>query len=172
MIFFTSDNGYSLGEHRLAKKSSVYEESIRVPLFIKAPGFPTQVSDKLVVNSDLAPTILELTKMSPQIDMDGKSLVPLLKNSNEVNWRKQFLIEYWGSGVVFPSFTAVRNNSYIYVEYETSAEFYNLKDDPYQLNNQYSDSSEEYTMTINEFKNHLSNLRDCMGKTCHMFENG
>ncbi len=169
MIIFTSDNGYILGEHRLAKKHYPYEESIRVPLFIKIPGFQTKSSDKLVINTDLAPTILEFTNTIPKIEMDGKSLLPLLKNQNNEKWRDQFLIEYWGAGIV-PSFSAIRNTSHIYIEYPNSSEFYNIIDDPYQLNNQYLNFEEKNKKIFNELKNQLSLLRDCMGKRCHELE--
>jgi len=171
VIIFTSDNGYAFGEHRLSKKGNVYEESIRVPLFIKAPGFFfPQSSDKLVINNDLAPTILEFANANSNINLDGRSLVPLLSNPDDANWRNKFLIEYWNKGIP-PSFNAIRNTSNIYVEYENSLEFYDLQNDPYQLNNLYPCSTEKCKRQIDEFKKWLSNFKICEGENCRMLEN-
>src|SRR5262245_8668017 len=80
-ILFTSDNGYLLGQHRWKSKVLVYEESIRVPFVLRQPhrAGPASVS-ALVLNNDLAPTILALAGLGPDPGhvMDGRSLLPLL----------------------------------------------------------------------------------------------
>ena len=76
-IVFTSDNGLQLGAHRLLFKDFLYEESTRVPLVIRGPGFPAgAVRQQLVSNVDLAPTIVQLTKARAGLTMDGRSLLP------------------------------------------------------------------------------------------------
>lgn len=60
VLIFTSDNGFMHAEHRLSEKLFAYEESILVPLYIRAPGFPQQTTSRIALNNDLAPTILAL----------------------------------------------------------------------------------------------------------------
>ena len=93
---FTSDNGYLLGQHRWATKVLVYEESIRVPLVVRLPGAagPATVSE-IVLNNDLAPTILALAGVSPDPGhvVDGRPLIPLL-DGTATKWRKRFLVDF------------------------------------------------------------------------------
>ena len=101
VIFFTSDNGVLDGEHRQIGKGLAYEESIRVPLFVRAPGYegPNQVH-QLVINNDIAPTILELSKAQADISLDGRSLVPLLADPEEKDWRQMILIDHWSNSYI------------------------------------------------------------------------
>jgi N-acetylglucosamine-6-sulfatase len=95
-IVFTSDNGHLLGEHRKAQgKWSAYEEDIRVPLIVRGPGVPEgRVRPHMVLNNDLGPTFAQLARVSPPSFVDGRSFVPLLKNSPPPpsNWRSAFLV--------------------------------------------------------------------------------
>jgi len=95
-VFFTSDNGFHLGEHRLhAGKLTAYEEDIRVPLFVRGPGVPgKQVREEIVGNVDLAPTFAELAHATVPDFVDGRSLVPLLREGASAGpWRGAFLVE-------------------------------------------------------------------------------
>lgn len=95
-FLFTSDNGYLLGQHRWKTKVLVYEESIRMPLVARVPGVagPPVVSE-IVLNNDLAPTILALAGASPDPGhvMDGRSLIPLL-DGTATRWRTRFLVDF------------------------------------------------------------------------------
>lgn len=95
-FFFTSDNGYLLGQHRWRTKVLVYEESIRVPLVLRVPGVsgPATVS-RMVLNNDLAPTIAALAGATPDPGhvMDGRSLLPLL-DGTATRWRRRFLVDF------------------------------------------------------------------------------
>lgn len=97
-IFFTSDNGYHLGEHRLpAGKQSPYEEDIRVPLIVRGPGVPAgAVLDHLAGNVDLAPTFADLAGAPVPAFVDGRSLAPLLRPGapDPPAWRGAYLIEH------------------------------------------------------------------------------
>lgn len=99
-IFFTSDNGFHLGEHRLLEgKKTAFEEDIRVPLLVRGPGIPTgKVINQLTGNVDLAPTFAELAGAQTPKFVDGRSLVPLLKGRFVFWWRNAFLLEF-GSAV-------------------------------------------------------------------------
>ena len=91
-IFFTSDNGWFQGEHRIASgKNRSYEESARVPLFVRGPGVPPGSNvEKLALNTDFAPTFAELAGVS--FPADGRSLAPLLRGE-EPRWRSSVLLE-------------------------------------------------------------------------------
>jgi arylsulfatase A-like enzyme len=96
-IFYSSDNGFLMGQHRLgAGKVAPYEESIKVPLVIRGPGVPAgRKIDKLAGNIDLAPTWAELAGTSVPDFVDGRSLVALFKQGGEggTDWRRGYLIE-------------------------------------------------------------------------------
>jgi arylsulfatase A-like enzyme len=96
-IFFTSDNGFHLGQHRLLTgKRGPYEEDIRVTLLVRGPGVPEgKMLDHLTGNIDLAPTWAELARAQAADFIDGRSLVPLLGNNPppEKAWRQAFLLQ-------------------------------------------------------------------------------
>ena len=79
-IVFTSDNGWSMGEHRRAKgKWSAYEENIRVPLIVRGPSVPEgEVRTHMVLNNDFAPTFAQLGGVPTPSFVDGRYFVPLL----------------------------------------------------------------------------------------------
>jgi arylsulfatase A-like enzyme len=138
IIVFTSDNGYLLGEHRLAEKGWPYDESIRVPLVIRVPWASRGRTDShLVLNIDFAPTFAALAGIRPGLHEDGRNLVPLLAG-RDPPWRGAFVVEYlgdqWDGGP--PRFEAVRTERYLYVEYRNGwRELYDLKADPFELEN-------------------------------------
>jgi N-acetylglucosamine-6-sulfatase len=156
VFVFTSDNGLLLGEHRMsAVKVWPYEESIRVPLVVAGAGVahPGRRDDHLVLNIDLAPTIAQLAGVTPGLEEDGRSLVPLLRDQ-DAPWRESFVVEYLGHGGHFDGFVApfegIRTRRYLYVRYgklrlvpkgkrvrypNGSEELYDLARDPYELRN-------------------------------------
>ena len=109
-IFFTSDNGFHLGQHRLgAGKWTAYEEDIRVPLLVRGPGVPEgKTLDHMVLNNDLAPTFADLAGAETPSFVDGRSLKPLLKDDPPPpeDWRQRFVLEAVAerSGVAQPPF--------------------------------------------------------------------
>ncbi|HEX7587610.1 MAG TPA: sulfatase [Anaerolineae bacterium] len=96
-IFFTSDNGYHLGNHRqLTGKIAPYQEELRVTMVVRGPGVPAgQTRLQLTGNVDLAPTWADLAGAKPADFVDGRSLVPLMRdNPPGLNqWRQVFGIE-------------------------------------------------------------------------------
>ena len=99
-VFFTSDNGLHRGEHRLrGGKNTPYEESIRVPLFVRGPGVPAgRIIEHVTGLIDLAPTFLGLAGASIPLSVDGMSLTPLLSSAPPAlsAWRSEILIEHPG----------------------------------------------------------------------------
>ncbi len=96
VVVFSSDNGVFLGEHGLTGKWLMYEEAIRVPLVVFDPALPGaqrgRRCERIALNIDLAPTLLDFAGVSIPAAMQGKSLVPLVRGA-EPEWRKDFLYE-------------------------------------------------------------------------------
>ncbi len=94
-FFFTSDNGFHQGQHRLKEgKSKLFEEDIRVPLVVRGPGIPAgRVVRQLVANADLAPTFAEIAGVEAPDFVDGRSLRPLFAGPAPARWRQSLLLE-------------------------------------------------------------------------------
>jgi N-acetylglucosamine-6-sulfatase len=137
VIVFTSDNGFSLGEHRWVAKTLPYEESIRVPMVVRSDGRtpPGGTSDRPVVNVDLAPTLAKLAGVRAP-GAQGKSLIPLLRGTDAA-LRSDFVLES-ASGTK-PSYCGIRSTRHTYTQYRGGfEELYDLVLDPYQLRNRSS----------------------------------
>jgi arylsulfatase A-like enzyme len=194
-IFFTSDNGFHLGTHRLSTgKWTPYEEDIKVPLIVRGPGVPAGKNlEHLVLNNDLAPTFAELGGAEVPTHVDGRSLGPLLGDDppSPEEWRSAFLVEAasevggdeygspelplsgdplpegrWGR----PGLEALRTEDALYVEYGTGErELYDLEADPYQLDNRYAMADPDL---VRYAESRLEALRGCAGATCRTAEDG
>jgi len=163
IIFFITDNGLTVGNHRLGlTKNCPYESCARIPFIVYSPAmFPARTDDHIVANIDLAPTFAELAGVTPPDNVNGTSLVPLLNDVN-ADWRDSILLEHWptedGIGSKIPEFYAVRTADWKYVEYSTGEkELYDLKNDPDELEN-VADKS-EYTETQKQLKIRLDELK-------------
>lgn len=95
VIVFTSDNGFVLGEHGRVDKRTMYEDSIRVPLLVRYPALarPGTVISNLVLNLDLAPSLVDIAGAKPLRGITGRSWKPLLRGLR-IAWRDAFLYEY------------------------------------------------------------------------------
>jgi N-acetylglucosamine-6-sulfatase len=137
-IIFTSDNGLTLGEHRLGiGKSCAYEECVRVPLIVVPPGgLPSpRTDDRLVANIDLAPTIAEIMGVAPAGPVDGRSLLPLLKGGSPA-WREALVLELWSDADAGKGFVGLRTADRKYGRLESGEEeLYDETADPYELQN-------------------------------------
>jgi arylsulfatase A-like enzyme len=136
VVFFISDNGFFLGEHRLNYKDRVYEEAHHVPFAIRYPPLaPAPRSEsRLVANIDIAPTMYALAGVKPPYALDGRSLVPIL-NGTAAAWRDALLLES-GEHYQWPAYAAIRTYRYLYAELEAdTTELYDTQVDPYELQN-------------------------------------
>lgn len=122
LIVFTSDNGFYLGEHGLAGKWFMHEESIRVPLIIRAPGPPApRRVDALALNIDVAPTVLDFAGVAAPARMQGRSLRPWLEGRAPESWRDDFFYEHHFSfGGRIPDSEGVRTTEWKYIRYTGS----------------------------------------------------
>jgi N-acetylglucosamine-6-sulfatase len=178
-IFFTSDNGWHHGEHRIpAKKARPYEEDVRMPLLVRGPGVAAghQVP-KLVLNTDYLPTFTDLacSSSSPcntqnySYVPDGHSLRPVLKG-NATAWRSAVLLEahHTPEGGATPAYSGIRTSGTKYVEYAGGKrELYFLGHDPYELMNKYPAAKPSARLV-----SRLHALRTCAGGGCWAAENG
>ncbi|MDQ3911355.1 MAG: sulfatase [Actinomycetota bacterium] len=193
-IFFTSDNGYHLGEHRIRQgKKTPYEETVRVPLFIRGPGVPAgSTVDDLVLNNDFAPTFAEMAGV--KFSADGRSLLPLLGGEEPASWRSSVLLEAFLDGksareasdeveddeegasqdgdessrMDRTAFRSVRTDTHKYVEHENGEkELYDLDADPYELENVYQTAD---PALIEDLKAKLEDLKNCSEEGCREAE--
>jgi N-acetylglucosamine-6-sulfatase len=181
VFIFTSDHGYFYGEHGLSpQRRFAYEEAIRIPLLIRYPSMikAGSVPDHMVLNIDLAPTVIDLAGVKLSEMMNGRSLVPILSGRTVNKWRSSFLIEHHTDPdsyvlnapantpqelefrrVLGIGYKAVRDLRYKYIEYSELRgmnELYDLDKDPYEMIN-LIDSPESNNM-LQEMKTKLRRL--------------
>lgn len=138
VIIFTSDNGYSLGEHRLGGKVLAYEQSSRIPLIIVDPRAKAgQHTTSISGNIDMAPTILDYAGVEIPDNMDGKSLVEIVKNPRKEVHKNISLMNVWGYPSTFSLAVVSEGIKYIYWGYgdkmEPTEELFDLRNDPNEL---------------------------------------
>jgi N-acetylglucosamine-6-sulfatase len=161
LLVFTSDNGFFHGEHRIPfGKLNIYEESIRVPLVMRGPGIPRGVTvNDLVINADLAPTIVDVASANPGLVMDGRSLIPVAQDPG-IEQGRELLVEQ-------PSFEAIRTERYMYAEHRTGEqELYDLNNDPFELRSRHADPA--YAVVKAQLAARLHELQDCAGSSCRI----
>ncbi len=176
-IFFTSDNGFHMGEHKLSSgKMLPYEEDIHVPLMVRGPGIqPGTTIDQIAANIDIAPTIAELANAHVSNFIDGRSLVQFLHPSqtgqnNGTAWRESLLLEAGNLDKESPviAYRGIRTEKFVYVEYENGeVEYYDLVNDPYELNNIAGTLDAETFSTLHSW---LEQLKTCKATDCRKAE--
>jgi N-acetylglucosamine-6-sulfatase len=176
-IFFLSDNGYLLGEHRAVAKQVPYDAAVRIQMLVYGPGFEAgAVDNRLIANIDIAPTLASIAGISA-FPADGISLV-------DEAGRDALLIENHASPYDMeeitadstkrwpPTYQAVRTDRYLYVEYETGErELYDYEVDPFELDNLIADweghaPSEDAEAVADRLRARLNELRECSSETC------
>jgi len=169
IVMYSSDQGFYLGEHGWFDKRFMYEESYRAPLLVKWPGVTPagSVNTDLVQNIDYAETFLDIADVKAPEDMQGESIVPLLKGETPADWRKSLYYHYYE----FPAFwhavrrhEGVSTHRYKLIRFYGNDvpngeewEFYDLKVDPNELTSVYSNP--RYESEIADLKKELLKLR-------------
>ena len=175
-ILFTSDNGFFQGEHRIAKgKYLAYDPSTHVPLLLRGPGIPAgAVSHELVVNADLAPTVLDAAGAAADRPVDGRSLLPYARNPALRSDRPilhEGLVDSDNDedsahkGATVGRYYAIRTKRFLYVQWRGGArELYDLKRDPGELHSRHADR--HYRHVRNVLSRELQRLHHCAGAGC------
>jgi len=149
IVIYTSDQGFFLGEHGWFDKRFMYEESIRMPFLVRWPGVAGAgtVQDALAINPDFAPTFMAAAGLPVPADMQGRSLIPLIKGERPADWRTSFYYRYYDdpSEHNTRAHYGVRTDSHklIYYWRKDQWEMYDLVNDPSELKNLYSDPAQK-----------------------------
>ncbi len=163
-VFYTSDQGFYLGDHGWFDKRFIYEESLRMPLLVRYPREVKagSVNEDLVQNLDFAPTFLDLAGVEAPRDMQGRSLLRLLQGKTPRRWRKAIYYhyhEYPGAHSVKRHY-GIRTERYklIHFYYDIDEwELYDLEKDPQEMKNVLDDPA--YAEVVKELKAQLKRLR-------------
>ncbi len=166
IFIYSSDQGFYLGDHGWFDKRWMYEESLKMPLIVKWPGVtqPASVDTHLVQNLDYAQTFLEMAGASVPPDMQGRSLVPLLKGEKP-EWRDSVYYHYYAypSVHMVAKHNGVRTDRYKLMHFYQfdQWELYDLQTDPDELTNQYANP--EYANVVAKMKTRLEDLQSIYG---------
>lgn len=164
VVIYSSDQGWYLGEHGWFDKRWMYEESLKTPLMVKWPGVVKSgsVSDTMVSNLDFAETFLDIGGATVPDDMQGRSIVPILKGSVPDDWRTSFYYHYYefpGAHNVARHY-GVTNGEYKLIHYYHAGEWemFDLKNDPNELVSVYG--KDEYKDIQASLESELNRLRE------------
>lgn len=168
VVIYASDQGFYMGEHGWFDKRWMFEESYRTPLLVSWPGITEtgSVNNDMVSNIDLPETFLEIAGVEVPADMQGRSMVPVLKGKTPGNWRKEHYYHYYeypGSHMVKRHY-GMSNERYKLIHYYYNIdewELYDRKSDPEEMRNVYNDPS--YTRVKKKLHKRLSGLMKAYG---------
>jgi len=160
IIAYISDNGFSLGSHRIPRKFCAHEECIRVPFLISAPGVPPRNEDALVSNVDLAPTLADLAGVAHPA-VDGRSLGPLMR-ADVTTLHRPILLHTRRSrskpSFASPTYSGIRTKRWKLIDYRNGeSELYALPRDPHELTNLAAKAS--YQQRIRKLRKKLAKLQ-------------
>lgn len=165
VVFYSSDQGWWLGEHGWFDKRWMYEESFRTPLLVRWPGVvkPGSTTDAMCMNLDFAQTFLDIAGVKDPGGMQGRSIVPVLKGETPDDWRKSVYYHYYE----FPGPHSVRRHYgvrtdrykliYFYEPEIDEWELYDLEKDPQEMKSVYDDPA--YADVVKDMKQELQRLR-------------
>jgi arylsulfatase A-like enzyme len=164
IVVYTSDNGFFLGDHGWYDKRWMYEESLRIPLIVRWPNkiAPGSINEDLVQNLDFAETFLEAAGVPIPAEMQGRSLVPLLRGETPADWRDAIYYHYFA----FPDWHwvprqyGVRTRQHKLVHYYEIGEWelFDLDADPNELRSVYAEPA--YAEVVARLKTRLGQLRE------------
>jgi arylsulfatase A-like enzyme len=150
VVIYSSDQGFYIGDHGWYDKRWMYEESLKMPLIVKWPGVtePGSRATQMVQNLDYAETFLEMAEAKIPQNMQGMSLVPILKNGRAENWRKSIYYHYYEfpSVHMIPRHYGIRTERYKlmhFYQFGNEWEMYDLQEDPDELQNIYGKTGKE-----------------------------
>jgi arylsulfatase A-like enzyme len=162
IVVYTSDQGFYMGEHGWFDKRFMYEESMRTPLIIRYPGVikPGTVSNQLISNVDFAPTFLDVAGIAIPKEIQGKSMMPLIRDP-KVSIRTSayyHFYEFPGEHSVLKHF-GIRTSRYKLIrfyDHKNFWELYDLQKDPHEMKNLYG--QKKYADITADLKKQLEQL--------------
>lgn len=163
LVVYTSDQGFYMGEHGWFDKRFMYEESFSTPLLMRLPNGKKGVIPEMVQNIDYAPTFLELAGVEIPEDIQGKSILPLLKGEKVTDWRTSLYYHYYE----YPAEHRVKKHYGVRTERYKLIHFYDdidewelfdLENDPMEMNNLYGQEGTE--KLVDELKKELLKLQE------------
>ena len=175
IVIYASDQGFFLGEHGWFDKRFMYEESLRMPFVIRYPEKikPKTVIADVISNIDLAPTVLDMVGVDIPKEVQGKSFFKQLSGIPNTEWRQSMYYHYYEYPFwhhVQPHY-GIRTDRYklIHFYYDVDVwEFYDLENDPNELNNLIEDKS--YQLLISNLKDELYSLKKEYGNNLSLDE--
>jgi arylsulfatase A-like enzyme len=162
IVFYTSDNGFFLGDMGMYDKRFMYEPSLRVPLLAAGPGVKADaVNEAFALNVDFAPTFLDLAGLEVPEDMHGRSLVPVLKGEPPADWRTSMYYRYYHDPGHHNtrSHLGIRTATHKLIHYWKldAWELFDLEKDPNEQKNIYGDPAAQ--PVIEKLKTELKRLQ-------------
>jgi arylsulfatase A-like enzyme len=149
IIIYTSDQGFFLGDHGLFDKRFMYEESLRMPFLVRWPAVLKAGSriDAMALNLDFAPTFLDAAALAVPPEMQGRSLVPLLRGRTPADWRTSMYYRYYhdpGDHNTRAHYgLRTRTHKLIYYWKKDQWELFDLVHDPFEMHNLYGQPGHE-----------------------------
>ncbi len=153
VIIYTSDQGFFLGDNGMYDKRFMYEPSLRMPFLIRWPGVikPGAAQDQMILNTDFAPTFLDLAGLPTPADMQGRSIIPLLRGERPSDWRTSMYYRYYhdpgdhNTGAHY----GVRTLTHKLIHYwkKDQWELFDLNKDPNELRNIHGDPAQQQLVT-------------------------
>jgi arylsulfatase A-like enzyme len=185
VVVYTSDQGFFLGDHGWFDKRMMYEESLRMPFLVRYPAGAKAgtVCDDIVLNVDVAPTVLDLAGLTVPGGMQGRSIAPLLEGVTPADWRTSMYYRYWmhRDGVhLVPAHYGVRTAIHKLIGYYNDPldqagangpvgppewELFDLGSDPFELHNVIADPA--YRRVAGELRDELRRLQAELGDEPH-----
>jgi len=169
MVIYTSDQGFFLGDHGLFDKRFMYEEALRMPFLVRWPAGIKRgtKSDAIALNVDFAPTFLDAAGLSPSAEMQGRSLLPVLRGRVPSDWRTSMYYRYYhdpGDHNTRAHYgVRTRTHKLIHFWKKDQWELFDLTNDPFELHNLYGEpGQEQLTSTL---KAELLRLKTALGDT-------
>ena len=161
LVIYSSDQGFYLGEHGWYDKRWMFEESFRMPFIARWPGkiTPGARPEQLIQNIDYAPTFLDVAGIEVPAEIQGKSLVPVMKQE-ETDWRSSLYYSYYELGEhAVPQHFGVRTKRHKLIRFPISDEWnlFDLERDPNEMRSVHDDP--EYASTFTEMKQEFDRLR-------------
>lgn len=163
VVIYTSDNGFFLGDHGMYDKRFIYEESLRIPFLVRWPKSikAGSANELIAANIDFAPTFLDLAGEPIPADMQGKSLVPVLKGEKPADWRTSLYYRYYHDpgdhNTAAHLGVRTQTQKLIYFWKKDQWEFFDLQKDPNELHNLYNDEASQ--PAIAKLKEEITRLK-------------